>query len=115
MARAAFRACATPGCGQLVPAGQRLCRGPGSCQETADRERPGTVERGYGADHRRRRARAARDVARGGASCWRCGTPIPPGTPWQLGHGDDRSEYKGVECVPCNAGDGGRKGLAARA
>lgn len=68
-------------------------------------ERGTTTERGYGADHQRRRAQVKRDVVDPGlAYCWRCGEWINPALPWDLGHDDfDRSivrgpEHRGREC-----------------
>jgi hypothetical protein len=72
-----------------------------------------TTERGYGAAHQAKRREYQRVVDAGAAECWRCGDPVPPGSEWQLGHDDDdRSKYRGVECIPCNEGTGGRKGAA---
>ncbi len=66
-----------------------------------------TVARGYGADHKRLRAQLQAVVDAGEAVCWRCGRWINPEDPagWHLGHDDDdRSIYRGVEHVRCNAG-----------
>ena len=57
-----------------------------------------TNQRGYGADHQRLRKRLEPTVAAGQANCWRCGQPIFPGQPWDLGHDDhDRTKYRGPE------------------
>ena len=62
-----------------------------------------TVERGYGAAHKKLRARTQLDVDAGRAYCWRCTKPIAPGTNWDLGHDDDdRTRYRGPEHVGCN-------------
>jgi hypothetical protein len=62
-----------------------------------------TTRRGYGWAHQRRRAAFARLVAAGLAICWRCGQPIEPGEPWDLGHDDiDRRRYRGPEHRRCN-------------
>lgn len=62
-----------------------------------------TVERGYGAEHKRLRAAWAPVVARGGVACRRCGLPIPAGGEWDLGHHDvDRSLPAAPEHRRCN-------------
>jgi hypothetical protein len=43
----------------------------------------------YDRQHRRRRAKWAKEVARGGVVCSRCRQPIAPLEPWDLGHDDD--------------------------
>ena len=64
-------------------------------------------------EHRKLRAQCKRDVDAGNGHCWRCGTWIQPGTAWHLGHDDnDRSLYRGIECVPCNLTTAARKGAA---
>jgi hypothetical protein len=60
-------------------------------------------ERGYGSVHRQRRKALEPLVAAGRAACWRCGQPIVPGEPWDLGHDDDdRTRYRGAEHRACN-------------
>ncbi len=69
-----------------------------------------TGQRGYGWAHQRERAKWQRVIDSGGVSCWRCGRPIHPGMPWDLGHDDnDRSVYRGPECRPCNRATTGRR------
>lgn len=69
-----------------------------------------TAARGYGGAHAKKRAEAKKLVDAGLANCWRCGTWLPPGQPFDLGHDDhDRSIYRGPECVPCNRATSGRK------
>ena len=69
-----------------------------------------TAARGYGAAHVKRRAEAKKQVDAGQANCWRCGRWLPPGEPFDLGHDDDdRTVYRGPECVPCNRSTSGRK------
>jgi hypothetical protein len=68
-----------------------------------DKRRGTTSERGYGREHVRLRAWWKVKVDRGSVSCARCGLPITPGTPWDLGHDDDdRSRYTGPEHARCN-------------
>jgi hypothetical protein len=73
-----------------------------------------TVARGYGAAHRRERARWARVVASGAASCVRCGGELVPGAPWDLDHDESRQTYLGPAHVRCNRSAGARKGNRAR-
>lgn len=62
-----------------------------------------TSRRGYGWNHQKLRNRWARDVARGQVECARCGEPIWPEEPWDLGHVDgDKSRYAGPEHRACN-------------
>lgn len=108
MPRAVVKPCAQPGCPELVAKGAPY----GRCPEDAaayDRARGGTVQRGYGAAHRRLRARWAPVVARGGATCARCEQPIEPGQAWDLGHTDRRDAWTGPEHASCNRAAGGRR------
>lgn len=58
---------------------------------------------GYGAQHRKLRARWAPLVATGTVACWRCSRLIERGARWHLGHDDqDRTKYRGPEHVRCN-------------
>lgn len=76
----------------------------------------GTTARGYGSDHRAERARWVPKVKRGGVLCANpeCGQPIEPGEPWDLGHNDDRTAWRGPEHQDCNRADGARKRNAGR-
>jgi hypothetical protein len=81
-----------------------------------------TTARGYGSKHRALRAQVAKQVERGEGVCWRCSQPIPPGTPFDLGHDDhDRTLYRGPEHrhrtgrCPGNRAAGAIKGNKARA
>ena len=69
-----------------------------------------TTARGYGTAHQRLRKALARQIAAGGVLCARCGKPIEPGTPFDLGHVDgDRSRYQGAEHRACNRATSGRR------
>src|ERR1044071_2234842 len=69
-----------------------------------------TVQRGYGAAHKKLRARWKPLVDAGQVMCARCGKVIQPGLMWDLGHDDhDRSRYGGPEHARCNRGAPGRK------
>lgn len=69
-----------------------------------------TTARGYGWQHQQLRNKYRHLVASGRAICWRCGNPIPPGAPWDLGHDDnDRTRYRGPEHQSCNRGAPNRR------
>ena len=76
-----------------------------ACQPAATRQRqkrPPSGQRGYGADHRKLRARLIA-AFRPGQPCARCGQPIATTKDAQLGHDDaDRTQYRGLEHVRCN-------------
>jgi hypothetical protein len=56
----------------------------------------------YGHRHQKLRKAVEQQVLRGDVSCARCGKPIIPGEPWDLGHVDGGSGYQGAEHRRCN-------------
>jgi hypothetical protein len=67
----------------------------------------------YGGAHQAIRRALAPYVP--GSPCWRCGFPILPGQPWDLGHDDDNpAVYRGPEHARCSRAAGARKGNARR-
>lgn len=84
-----------------------------------------TAARGYGTAHKQERQRWADLIAAEPVRCacdrtscphhgGRCPTLIAEGDAWDLGHTDDRTGYRGPECVLCNRGAGGRNGNVSR-
>ena len=73
-----------------------------------------TDARGYGWQHQRLRAQWRPVVEEGGVGCARCGQLIVPGSPWHLGHTEDRTGYVGPEHQRCNTQAGGRRGNRVR-
>jgi hypothetical protein len=74
-----------------------------------------TSDQGYGIAHQRLRRRWAREVELGGVRCARCGGPIFPGEPWDLGHDDvDRRFYNGPEHRACNRATASRRRRTSR-
>jgi hypothetical protein len=74
------------------------------------RVRPSSADRGYGGAHEAARKRLLPLVLAGGVRCARCGEPIVPGEPWDLGHNDyDRSQYSGPEHARCNRATASRR------
>ena len=98
-----MRACRS--CGQLV--------GLWSVCPVCGPARPPQVSstrRGYGVAHQRLRKRWAPQVAAGLVACARCGRPIAPGEPWDLGHDDhDRALLALPEHRACNRATAGRR------
>lgn len=69
----------------------------------------------YGPAHRNLRRAWKPRVAAGDVACARCGDPIDPDEPWDLGHDDDApGEYNGPEHRDCNRSAGGTKRQAQR-
>jgi len=104
----ALRVCSEPGCPILVPRGTSRCA---DHQRQVERARGTRQARGYDADHDRLRAAWQAQLDAGARmTCWRpdCHTVIDPSN-WHLGHDDnDRTIYRGPECVPCNTATSGR-------
>jgi len=96
------RVCTQPGCPTLVTTGR--CRDHAR-QTDAARGRRQT--RGYDTEHDKLRREWTPRVASGRVRCWRCQQPITPGTPWDLGHHDDRT-HAGPEHRRCNRSAAGR-------
>ncbi len=69
-----------------------------------------TSQRGYDAGHQAERERLRPEVEAGLHDCARCRGWIEPGTPWDLGHTDDRTGWTGPEHASCNRSAGGRNG-----
>ena len=62
----------------------------------------------YGHHHQTLRASLAPIVAAGQASCARCGLPIAPDEPWDLGHvTGSADDYSGPEHRRCNRATAG--------
>lgn len=112
------RCTGSPTCPVMLPASTRYC----PPHERAYQARRGSsTARGYDAAHEglrrlwQQRINAGRVV-----KCWRCGRrlwPWRPGhdaTPWDLGHVRRGSKRRLPECLPCNRGEGGARGAAAR-
>lgn len=101
------RRCSHPDCPALIPhPGPRYC--PTHNREREQRRGYSTA-RGYDRTYRAARARAARLVEAGQATCWRCGQAIKAGEPFDLGHDDeDRSIIRGPEHVFCNRSAAGK-------
>lgn len=103
----ALKVCATQGCPTLIPRGTTHC--PTHAREYEAR-RGTRQQRGYGRDHDRLRAQWAARLTSSPTPipCARCGHPIDPRTPWDLGHNDDRTQWTGPEHASCNRAAGGR-------
>ena len=71
-----------------------------------------TPQRGYGAAHRRERARVKALVDQGNVQCCLCGSLINPTESWHLDHTPDRAGYRGAAHADCNLRDGARRGRA---
>ena len=82
---------------------------------TANRNTPATQARRRkyaGREHRDAVTIGKRRMERDGhLPCWRCGTLIPRGTPWHVGHDDTNVDLiRGYEHATCNLRAAARKG-----
>lgn len=101
-------------CGRAHPGQGKFCE---VCRVVLRSRRPKkrrvqakTVARGYGVRHQQLRKRYGRLVKAGVAFCARCGKPIAPGEPWDLGHVDGvRDQWWGPEHARCNRATAGRR------
>ncbi len=98
----AMRVCLEPGCGTITKS--RRCK---DHTRELDRARGTTAERGYGAKHRKTRAASLPDAI--GKPCHFCGELMLAGQPLALDHTEDRTGYRGIVHLTCNAADGGRR------
>ena len=76
-------------------------------ERARDRGRGSSTARGYGTQHRKLRAQLA--PAAIGTTCHFCGQPILTGQKVALDHTEDRTGYRGIVHLTCNAADGGRR------
>ena len=105
-----YKTCSQPGCPVLVVAGE----GKGKCdehrkqaQKDYDAQRGSPAERGYGNSHRAERARRLPDAY--GTLCHFCNEYMYPHHELALDHTEDRTGYRGIVHLSCNARDGGRR------
>lgn len=107
----AGRRCPRPSCPRIITDGSRYC--PDHAREY-EAKRGSTTARGYGSAHQRLRAAWVARMARGEVvHCARCGVRLTAGTPFDLGHTEDRTGYTGPEHATCNRSEGGTRGNAA--
>lgn len=103
----AGKRCTQRGCPTILTDGNTRC--PQHRAET-NRARGTTTQRGYGTPHKAERARWATILTQQPTPCARCGTPIHPGEPFDLGHTEDRTTWTGPEHTTCNRSEGGKRG-----
>jgi len=78
-------------------------------QAQRDRARGTTKERGYSGEHQALRAAIVTSMHQGQTvRCIDCSVVLTPQT-LHLGHTDDRTAYRGPQCVTCNDADAGRR------
>lgn len=102
-----MKVCAQPGCPKLQP--ESRCRDHRREREQA---RGSSTARGYNYQHKVL-SEAARAQAVG-STCHFCDQAITEGQPLALDHTEDRSGYRGVVHLSCNASDGAKRGNAQR-
>lgn len=102
-AKRPMKVCAQSGCPELTPQG-RYCPTHTQAREQA---RGTTTQRGYGNTHQQLRNKYAALLRNISIPCARCGSPIHPGDPWDLGHTDTRNAWTGPEHASCNRAAGG--------
>ena len=73
-------------------------------ERARDKARGTRQQRGYDTAHERERERWQPYVEAGIVACSKCGRLIQPGTPWDLGHNDQRTTWTGPEHAACNRG-----------
>ena len=100
----AGKRCSTSGCPRILTNGATRCP---EHQATHERARGTTTQRGYGGTHQAERARWKAILRTREVPCARCGNPIRPGAPFDLGHTDDRAAWIGPEHPECNRSAGG--------
>jgi len=98
-------------CGQLYNRDTTATMRCPACQPAATKarnERPNTTRRGYGATHQKLREQLLA-AWKPGDPCARCGQPMWKRDEIDLGHGDTRSTYRGLEHQQCNRATSGRR------
>jgi hypothetical protein len=106
-----MRVCAQPGCPILVEQGVR----DGRCDQhrrAKDKARGTRQQRGYDAAHDALRAELLPQAY--GQPCHLCKERMWPHEELALDHTEDRTGYRGIVHLSCNARDGAQRGNAAR-
>lgn len=106
MPTAPRKPCPTAGCPELLAPGQRRCTEHSRQHEQA---RGSRQQRGYDSEHDTLRKQWAPIVATGSVTCPKCRRRIRAGTPWDLGHNDERTTWTGPEHAACNRSHGGKR------
>ena len=106
-----MKVCTEPGCPELVEAGAR----GGRCldhRRQVERERGSATARGYDYTHTQLSKRMRAEAV--GMTCHLCGDRMAADQDLALDHTVDRSGYRGVVHLSCNARDGALRGNAQR-